>query len=283
MAPAPQGGHRHTKARRSRSNASKSCGKHWKKSRKHPPKDPLSTGKRTRVQYTYTEETLQKALHEIKNGALTSKEAFKKYGIPYTTITGRLKGRQPRRVAHESQQVLSSIQEEALCSWIEFYSAQGRPIGVSQIRLIAQDIVGTKKPPHRDWVRRFLERHSELAVGKPSGLDPKRAQSFNEESVRHHFEELKEKLIMLGIPVENIYNMDEKGCQRGGGRRAHLRKYFMSATRRAQYQVRSDNLELITIIECVCADGSNLQPGFVFPGVNPFREWFHKDNDDRIL
>lgn len=143
--------------------------------------------------------------------------------------------------------------------------------------------MGAKRPPHRNWVHCFLERHPELTVGKPSGLDPKRAQSFNEESVRHHFEELKEKLTMLGIPIENIYNMDEKGCQRGGGRRAHLQKYFMSATRRSQYQVRSDNLELITIIECVCADGSNLQPGFIFPGVNPFREWFHEDNDDRIL
>lgn len=208
---------------------------------------------------------------------------MKKYGIPYTTITGRLKGRQERQAAHVSQQVLSLIQEDVLCSWVELYSAQGCPVGISQIRLITQDITGAKKPPHRDWVRRFLKRHPELTMGKPSGLDPKRAQSFNEEEVRHHFKELEEKLVMLGIPVENIYNMDEKGCQRGGGRRAQLRKYFMSATRRAQYQIRSDNLELITIIECVCADRTNLQPGFIFPGVNPFREWFHDEIDDRIL
>ena len=215
------------------------------------------------MKYTYTEETLQQALREIKDGTLDRKGALEKYGIPYTTITGRLKGRQQRRAAHTSQQVLSSIQEVVLCSWVELYSLQGRPIGITQIRHIARDITGAKKPPHRDWVRRFLERHPELTVGKPSGLDPKRAQSFNEEEVRRHFKELEEKLVMLGIPIENIYNMDEKGCQRGGGRRAQLRKYFMSATRRPQYQVQSDNLELITIIECVSADGSNLQPGII--------------------
>lgn len=248
-----------------------------------PKKQRPAPSKGNRARYSYTEETLQRALREIKNGVLDRKGALKKYGIPYTTIIGRLKGRQQRSAAHAPQQVLSPLQEEVLCSWIEFYSAQGRPIGVSQIRLIAQDIAGSKKPPNRSWVRCFLQRHKELAVGKPSGLDPKRAQSFNKEAVREHFKELKEKLEMLGFPIENIYNMDEKGCQRGGGRRAQLRKYFMSATRRAQYQIRSDNLELITIIECVCADGSNLQPGFIFPGVNPFREWFQDGIDNDIL
>ena len=248
-----------------------------------PKRHPPGADKGGRVKYVYAEETLQKALCEIKSGTLDPKAAVKKYGIPYTTIIGRLKGRKERRAAHTPQQVLSLVQEEVLCSWIEFYSAQGRPVGITQIRIIAQDIVGAKKPPYRNWARRFLGRHPELVVGKPSGLDPKRAQSFNEEEVRRHFKELEEKLSMLGIPVENIYNMDEEGCQRGGGRRAQLQKYFMSATRCAQYQVRSDNLELITIIECVCADGSNLQPGFIFPGVNPFREWFHNDIDDRVL
>jgi hypothetical protein len=33
----------------------------------------------------------------------------------------------------------------------------------------------------------------------------------------------------------------------------------------AQYWVQSANLELITIIECVSADGSHIKPAFVFP------------------
>ena len=273
----------HAKPRQSQSRTSKYIPRHQKSSKKLPKKYRPGPNKGARVRYTYTEETLQQALREIEGRTLDRKGVLGKYGIPYTTITSRLKGRQQRWAAHTSQQVLSSIQEEVLCSWVKLYSLQGRPIGITQIRHIVQDITGVKKPPHRDWVRRFLKRHPELTVGKPSGLDPKRAQSFNEEEVRHHFRELEEKFMMLGIPVENIYNMDEKGCQRGGGWRAQLRKYFMSATRRPQYQVQSDNLELITIIECVSADGLNLQPGFIFPGVNPIRDWFHDDIDDSIL
>ena len=175
--------------------------RHRKSTRKLPPKCSPGAGKDTRVKYIYTEETLQQALHEIKNGMLDRKRAVKKYGILYTTIVGRLRGRQERCAAHTSQQVLSSIQEEVLCSWVEFYFAQGCPVGISQIHIIAQDIAGATKPPHCDWVCHFLKHHPELVMGKPSGLDPKRAQSFNEEEVRRHFKELEEKLVMLGIPI----------------------------------------------------------------------------------
>jgi hypothetical protein len=37
------------------------------------------------------------------------------------------------------------------------------------------------------------------------------------------------------------------------------------------------NLELVTIIECVCADGTNLFPAFVFTGKEFAQEWFEVD------
>ncbi|KIM59046.1 hypothetical protein SCLCIDRAFT_94999, partial [Scleroderma citrinum Foug A] len=43
------------------------------------------------------------------------------------------------------------------------------------------------------------------------------------------------------------------------------------------YKFRSDNLELVTIIECVCADGTSLKPGFVFSGKQFHPEWFQTD------
>ena len=48
-------------------------------------------------------------------------------------------------------------------------------------------------------------------------LDPKRAKCFNYPIVRDFFETLKEALTQHEIPWENVYNMDEKGCQLGGG------------------------------------------------------------------
>ena len=45
-------------------------------------------------------------------------------------------------------------------------------------------------------------------MGKPSGLDPKHAQCFNQATIA-----LKEALDMEGIPWANAHGMDEKGCQ----------------------------------------------------------------------
>lgn len=71
--------------------------------------------------------------------------------------------------------------------------------------------------------------------------------------------------------------MDEKGCQRGGGRRVGSRQFFVPRGRRPKYRKRSANLELITVIECVCADGTCLLPGFVFSGKEFCPEWFEVD------
>ncbi|KAG2071079.1 hypothetical protein BDR04DRAFT_963147, partial [Suillus decipiens] len=43
------------------------------------------------------------------------------------------------------------------------------------------------------------------------------------------------------------------------------------------YKFKSDNLELVTIIECVCADGTNIQPAFVFSGKEHSPSWWMVD------
>jgi hypothetical protein len=58
--------------------------------------------------------------------------------------------------------------------------------------------------------------------------------------------------------------MDEKGIQFGGGRK-NAKKYFhISSMKRGNfYRVRSDNLELMTVIECVSPSGLTIPPSFI--------------------
>ena len=51
-------------------------------------------------------------------------------------------------------------------------------------------------------------------------LDPKCAQAFNWPSVQKYFNKLKDIINKCSIPVENIYNINEKGCQQGNGKKA---------------------------------------------------------------
>lgn len=182
----------------------------------------------------------------------------------------------PPGEAHESQQLLTDKQEDALVEWLEHLCGTAHPVEKRGILDKAESLCGKK--PSMGWVTLFLRRHPEIKLGRPSGLDPQRAWAFNKNVVQHHFQLLAEIVEEHEIPIENIYNMDEKGCQLGGGRKARQQKYFISRTKRPQYRKHSSNLELITILECVCADGSSeLFPGFVFSGKEFSPEWFEVD------
>ena len=111
-----------------------------------------------------------------------------------------------------------------------------------------------------------MTRHPDLKLSRATGLDHKRATAFNFEAVQdffHKFVKIKEE---KDIPWENIYNMDEKGIQLGGGRKKGKKKWVFSRLDRARCKVNDGSLELVTVIESCCADGSSFAPGFVFAG-----------------
>ena len=82
----------HAETGHSQSPTAKSHPRHRKSTRRFSQKRPPGPNKGARVKYTYTEETLQRALREIRNGTLDRKGALKKYGIPYTTTPAALGG-----------------------------------------------------------------------------------------------------------------------------------------------------------------------------------------------
>jgi hypothetical protein len=120
----------------------------------------------------------------------------------------------------------------------------------------------------------FLKRNPDLVVCKASPLDPKRAKCFNETNVLKHFTLLAAFLDEQGIRWRDVYNMDEKGIQIGGGRKNNGQKYFFSRRQWSRYRLKDENLELVTVIKCVSAEGDWLKPGFIFTGKKYCPEWF---------
>lgn len=69
----------------------------------------------------------------------------------------------------------------------------------------------------------------------------------------------------------------------GGGRKRTGRKYFTATGDRTKYKARDGNLELVTVIEACCTDGSMLDPGFIFAGTgNYMTEWFEGQEGQKI-
>lgn len=196
--------------------------------------------------------------------------------LPYDTVRRCFLGTSlSPSESHAHQQLLLPNIEKVLVDWIIFLSDTSHPLNKRSIQKKAEALCGRK--PSEKWIRAFLRRHPEVKLGRPSDLDPKRAQAFNRAVVSRHFNQLLQVIQKHEIPIENIYNMDEKGCQRCGGRKGSCQKCFIPRCRRLKYRSRSTNLELITIIECVCADGMSLLPGFVFSGKEFCQEWFEVD------
>ena len=71
--------------------------------------------------------------------------------------------------------------------------------------------------------------------------------------------------------------MGEKGIQMGGDRKGTCTKYFFAQDDKMKYKLQSDKLQLVTIIDSICADATaNISPGFVFPGSTKHKEWFEE-------
>ena len=136
---------------------------------------------------------------------------------------------------------------------------------------------GEQVLPAKNWIYKFLSRHPEVGLKRPTGLDPKHVQCFNRSVVTQHFKLLDDFLKTNNIPWENVYNMDEKGIQLGGGRKLDSIKYLYSRDQRNRVKLQSADLELVTTIECVRADGSILKPGFVFSGKHTLHDGYFEE------
>ena len=92
----------------------------------------------------------------------------------------------------------------------------------------------------------------------------KRAQNFNRTNVEGYFRlraQIEEQY--GGIPPEHHWNEDEKGAQMGGGWNGSGMKFIFAAEAKERYRQHSDNLELVTVLECANATGNIVTPYFV--------------------
>ena len=103
-----------------------------------------------------------------------------------------------------------------------------------------------------------------------TGLEKCRAQALNPATVSSFYDTLNDLMTKYEITKENIYNMDGKGIQLGMGKRVCA---MVDRDQKTVYQVEDGDCELVTVIECVSADGTSIQPSVVFKGGCCNLEW----------
>lgn len=226
---------------------------------------------------------IAKVLEEREEEAVTGKKGSSiRYiaatcGIPRTTLTARLQGRQTRSEAHVQQQKLSPTEEDVLAAFMKKWGRRGIPFThpaiLERASLIADEPVGV------NWIYRFLTRHPDIAPRWSSPLPSSRANGLNEAATAQYFEEFQKIVTDFDIPVENIYNMDEKGNQESQDQKWRV---FIDREQRTAYNLQGDDRENITTLECVSADGACLPFMAIYKGKRFVTRW-GDGNEDRAM
>jgi hypothetical protein len=125
------------------------------------------------------EVAIQNALRDLSAGVFTSQRAAcRAYGIPRSTLQGRVNGHLPHAIAHHNQQRLTSKQEEFLVEWILDERQRAQPPSHSRVREMARRILkmnGDHAPLGQAWVTNFLQRNPRVQADKPPKKAAKKA------------------------------------------------------------------------------------------------------------
>jgi hypothetical protein len=108
-------------------------------------------------------------------------------------------------------------------------------------------------------------------------MDRNRHQADTEDSYHQYFELLQAKIREYDVEPRHIYNMDEKGFLVGctlKTKRVFSKQLFQQKRKTAGLQ--DGNREWVTVLACICADGSEIDPAVIFQGKQGLRSaWVH--------
>jgi hypothetical protein len=169
------------------------------------------------------EATLQEALAAVVSGQYTCSLASIVFNVVRQTLYNRMNGKQPRHLAQEKRQVLSHAEEKELVRWITHLTITSYPPRHKTLLEMAEEIqkrrvceindqagINIEYPPiEKDWVTRFLHRHSELACVVTRKIDASRVKAATPEAIAKFFEDLEHVIKEYNITPENEYN---QGC-----------------------------------------------------------------------
>ena len=112
------------------------------------------------------ESRLQEAIrHYQHSNKPFMRSSAEKFGIAYSTLRGRLKGRQTRVSGHLKMQVLMEFEVKSIARWCKWLDEWGHPPRLEVVKGMAEAIVGRREKNRslgKHWITRFLSRHPGL-------------------------------------------------------------------------------------------------------------------------
>lgn len=192
------------------------------------------------------------------------------FGVPYTTLQNRIKAKVkslPKRRSRHAK--LTDAQDEVLLRYIRRLVSWSHSPRLETIRnfantLLAQGLRDGATAPlvGNHWPARWLERHPEFSIALSKPMESVRLVRYSRCELERFYNNFEALVRDYGIPSEDMYNMDETGVRMGVAKRVKV----IYSTGTLPLVTDQRNRESCTVIECVCADGTVLDPMVITKG-----------------
>jgi len=237
------------------------------------------------LKVTERDTKVEQAIAALSRGEFANvNQAARHFKLHYTTLKRRLEGGKSIAESREASQLLTIPEEHAVVRWIRRLAASGYHVTHRLIQEIAEEIrqrrlIGINEPnvqyveyePIGDrWTQRFLERHAHLKTAIAHSIELARVTEASPEVIERWFNVLFRTIDELGILLKNIYNCDETGFALGKGKAMQV---VIDTEVGQKYEAEPGRQEWITVMECICADGSSITPMIIFKGENISKSW----------
>ena len=231
------------------------------------------------------EALVLQALDDIKSGKYKSAyEAARELSLTVSTVYRRLQGHSSRSTARTDQQLLSEAEEYTILKWIKQLSRCGYPVNYKLLGDIASEVlvhrVGSINTPDqklvqyssigKNWVPRFIQRHSSIKSVIGRRIEVNRMDGASKDALIAWFDAFEETIKAFKIDFSNIYNMDETGFAIGSMESTRI---IVESSSRTYWQANPGRQEWISVVECICADGTFIDPMVIFKGNKPQTQW----------
>jgi hypothetical protein len=170
----------------------------------------------------------------------------------------------PRAEAGLAYCNLQPEQEAELVKYREDLAKRKLPPTREMVQIYASDIAAHSVS--ESWVTRFLYWHqNELTPPSSTAMDRNRHAADSGDKYEVYFEQLGSKIDFYEVEPEHTYNMDEKGFIIGAvGRQKRIFSKRLFNKKQFKQMLQDGNLEWISLLACVCADGAALPPALIY-------------------
>lgn len=202
----------------------------------------------------------------------------RQFDIPRSRLRRRQQGISSKFGRTSATTKLLNEEEVAICRYIDRLDKINFAVRVEFITDAANSILRERLGPEapdsaitvgKHWATRFIQRHGYTRMLQKK-VDSNRKASEDTERTISYFQQLEEVINTYGIPVADIWNMDETGFRIGIG------KDQLIVTKRKREHLFSmpENRESATAMEAISADGRVVPAFLIVTGQVHMAQWY---------